>query len=174
MPNANRVQTQYISTGNPDTVNDATLFLDGSLGQTYDANARAYQNVQLDSGAAALAAPAANDLLYWKDRTKYLVTTDSRMSDFGPTNFRNSVAGVLRNAATAGRYVFALQRAYNIAVKSDGNGAKGDSIIANSGTAKDVTNIAAGSSPTYQLLGYATGAAAGGNINVDLDIPSIP
>ena len=172
MPNEKNVQTQYLGpTNNPDTYNEANPYPDtGALGQVLERNNRTYQFEHLDSGAAALAAPAANDVLFWKDRTTYLVTTDSRFSN----GARNNVAGVLRVAATAGRYVFALQRGDAISVKSDGNGAAGDIAIANSGTSADITRVAAGTAPTYQILGKVTAAASGGFIAVDLNIDAAP
>src|SRR5574341_1895934 len=172
MPNEKNVQTQYLGpTNNADTYSEASPYPDtGAMGQVLEQNNRTYQFAKLDSGAAALAAPAANDLLFWKDRTQYLVTTDSRFS----SGARNNVAGVLRNAATAGDWIFALQRGDAISVKSDGNGVAGDIAIANSGTSADITRIAAGTAPTYQILGKVTAAAAGGFITVDLNIDAAP
>lgn len=172
MPNEKNVQTAYLGpTNDPDTYSEASPYPDtGAAGQVLEYNTRTYQFAKLDSGAAALAAPAANDLLFWKDRTTYLVTTDSRFS----TGARNNVAGVLRNAASASDWIFALQRGDAISVKSDGNGAAGDIAIANSGTSANVTNEVAGTAPTYQNLGKITAAAAGGFITVDLNIDAAP
>ena len=179
MPNVNRNQTVYLTTGNPDTLNDSSLFRGGELGLCFDVNDRAYQIVQCDSGATAATATgvvAANQVAFWKDRSVYLVTNNTPVAQGGQTTnaYRNEVAGIFRTAVTAGNFCAILVRGRNIAVKSDGNGGVGQTCIANSGTAADVTNIAVGSAITYRPLGIMTGAAAGGNINVDLDLQNIP
>jgi len=182
MPNTNRQQSLYLSTGNPDTVNDtpafvAAVFRGGELGMAADFNDRAYQRVVLDSGATAATATgvvAANQLAFWKDESQYLVTNDSTQSSLGPTNFRAKVAGIFRSAVTAGNWCFVLQRGRNILVKGAG-GAVGDTIIPNSGTAAASTNIAAGGTQTaWQKIGVCTVATDGTNVTVDVDIPNIP
>jgi len=178
MPNINRQQTVYIPTGNPDTVNENSsfggisvtppappMYEPGTLGMAYDYNDRAYQIVL---------APAANQLMFWKNRANYIVTNDPKQCDFGPTNFRNAVAGVLRTAATPGNVVHVLIRGRRILVKGTA-GAVGDTIIANSGTACDTTNVAAGTAVTWQEVGTCA-VVSGDSTNgtVDVDIPNIP
>lgn len=172
MPNTRAgSQTVYVITGNPDTSQEETAFRPGEIGQTFEYDTKSYQAVKLDSGATA-ATPsgvvAANQLAYWKDKTNFVVTNDLRQSN------RNNVAGIFRMANTAGyERVFILQRGDAISVKSDGAGAVGDSIIADA-TSTQVTNIAAGSAPTYQKLGTVTAVAGGGNITADVDINPVP
>jgi len=164
-------RTIFLDTGNADTLNVSTLQHPGSLGSDFPQYGRQYQLVQLDSGATASASSgvvAANQVAYWKDRSKYLVTNDLRMS------VRNQVAGIFRTAVTAGNYCAILTRGRAISVKSDGNGAAGDISIPNSGTSADATNVAAGTAPTYNKIGVIRGAASGGNISVDVDIIPIP
>lgn len=175
MPNTNRQQTVYVGSGNPDTVNDSSLYAGGELGMALDWDNRAYQLVQCDSGAVAggTGAVANKDLAYWKDKTKYLVTNSLINALGGSSEGRNQVAGVFRTIVGGGNFCFVLQRGDNAPVKSDGNGSAGDSAIADSTTAR-VTNVAAGSAPTYQKIGVVRGAASGGFINVDFDIPNIP
>src|ERR1051325_3773004 len=99
MPNANRIQSVYLGSQNPDSMNAASLYRPGELGAAFEWNDRTYQVVQVDSGATAAASSgivAQNDVAFWKDRSKYLVTNDLRFSN------RNNVAGVFRVAATAG------------------------------------------------------------------------
>lgn len=169
MPNNFNTQTQYVVTGNPDTVNQQNAYPDtGQLGQRLEWNDRTYQYVNVDS--AAQNTYAAGDLLFWKDRQTYLVTKDPAQSN----GARNNVAGIARTALTPGYYGFILQRGDAISVKSDGNGAEGGIAIANSGTAADVTAITAGTAPTYAPLGKIRGAASGGFISVDVDIDSAP
>lgn len=182
MPNANRVQSLYVSAGNPDSENITTAYLaatfrSGEIGMSMDVNDRTYTRVVLDSGATAATATgvvAANQLAFWKDRSQYLVTNDSKQSDLGATNFRNSVAGIFRTAVTAGNSCFILIRGRKISVKGTA-GAVGDQIIANSGTNADTTNISAGSAFTYQILGVcAVASTDSANVTVDVDIPNIP
>ena len=180
MPNANRSQTVYVSTGNPDTVNDSTPYFPGQLGQAMDVNDRAYQYVQLDSGAT-VSSPAgvvaANEVAYWKDRSQYIVTNDSSQALFQATanSFRNNVAGIFRNAMTAGNYGFVLQRGRSINVKEAGSATAGMILIANtSATAADTLGVAINTAPNCQPLGVVvTGTVA--NVAVaDIDIPNIP
>lgn len=169
MPNNINTQTQYVVTGNPDTVNQSAPYPDaGQLGQRLEWNDRTYQYVQVDS--AAQNTYAAGDVAFWKDKNSYLVTKDPAQSN----GARNNVAGIFRMAVTPGYYGYVLQRGDAITVKSDGNGAAGDIAIANSGTSADVTRVAAGTAPTYLPLGKINGAASGGFISVDLNIQAIP
>lgn len=192
MPNANRVQTVYLITGNPDTHVDNTPYVPGQLGEAFDYNDRAYQVVNVDSGATAATAaglPAANELAFWKDRSVYLVTNDRNQCDLGPTNYFNSIAGIFRKTLVAadvatnganspnlyGAQICILQRGRSISVKSDGGGAKGDYAVGKQGVdLAEVTNVSAGTAPVSQTVGVITAAAAGGNITVDVDIPNIP
>ncbi len=171
--NALETRTQYVITNNPDTVNESTPYMDGQVGQVINVNEKTYQYVHVDSGATAsntVGVVAANEVAFWKDKTQYLVTNDLRFSTGG----RNTVAGIFRNAMTAGYYGFVLQQGDAISVKSDGGGAANDVAIANSGTAADITNITAGSAITYNTLGVIKGAAVASVISVDLNIPSAP
>lgn len=178
MPNSRTTQTVYLTTGNPDTLNDASLYREGELGAAFDYVDRSYQIVRCDSGATAGAsgAVAANQVAFWKDKDAYLVTNDSRMAIGGQVAnaFRNEVAGIFRAAITAGNYCCVLQRGDNYPVKSDGNGGIGQTAIANSGVAQDIVPIAVGTAPTYQVLGIMRTTPAGGNVNVDLQITPIP
>lgn len=169
MPNSFTTQTQYVVTGNPDTVNQSAAYPDtGQLGQRLEVNTNTYQYVQVDSGANQ-GTIAAGDLAYWKDRSTFLVTKDIAQSNGG----RNNVAGIFRNAMTLGYYGYVLQRGDAISVKSDGSGAEGGIAISDSSNAR-VTPVTAGTAPTYQPLGKIRGAAAGGFISVDVNIDSAP
>jgi hypothetical protein len=181
MPNANRLQTVYLKRGDPDLMNEASLYAPGELGQVFEANDKTYQIVKCDSGATAAAGAGvvtANDLAFWKDKDGYLVTNDSAQAiGAGTANaFRNQVAGVFRAAVTAGSYCAVLQRGDNIPVNATGGGI-GQTAIANSGTDADAAFVAVGTASTYVPLGVAreaTGATTAGMCNVDLNIPSIP
>jgi len=162
-------------------MNEETLYAPGELGQVFDTNDKTYQIVKCDSGATAstsAGAVAANDLAFWKDKDKYLVTNDAAQAiGAGTANaYRNQVAGVFRVAATAGYHVAVLQRGDNIPVNATGGGI-GQTAIANSGSDADAAFVAVGTASTYMPLGIAreaTGATTAGMCNVDLNIPSIP
>lgn len=180
MPNSNRQQSVYIRDGNPDTMNVASLYAPGDLGQAFDYNDRAYQVVQVDSGATAstpVGAVAANQLAFWADKNNYRVTNDRRFAIGGAATaaYANQVAGIFRHAITSGYYACILQRGDNIPVADGGNTfAVGETVIAEADAAAAADRIAVGSAATYQKIGVARGAASGGNVNVDVDIPNIP
>jgi len=148
-----------------------------------------YQKVQLDSGAVAAAAsgaPATNELLYWKDKSKYLVTNDSRFAVGGQTThgWRNEVAGVLvqpQASLTAAiglaPYLWVQQKGNCAAVKiASGSPNPGDQLISDtSTTAAQGLIVAANTAPLTQSLGKFTTAATTVTVApVDLDIPGIP
>ena len=163
-------------------MNVSSLYAPGDLGSAHDLNDRSYQCVQLDSGATAatpVGAPAANQLTFWKDKNKYLVTTDDRMAIGGQTAnaWRNQAAGWLRNAATPGNYVYILQRGDNIPVAGAAGGGVGQRIIAQTTGTAQVTFEAVGGNNTYKALGVAreaTAATLAGHVYADVDIPNIP
>lgn len=180
MPNAWNVQTTYVVTGNPDTVNESTIYAGGQLGQCVESNDRGYQYVQLDSGATAsttAGAVAANQLAYWKDRSTYKVTNDSRFAllDAQANSFRNNVAGVFRAAVTAGNYCFVLQRGRAISLKEVGSATGGMTLIAStSTTAADALGVAINTAPNCLTLGVCRTATSGTTCTADVDIASIP
>ena len=186
MPNSNRDQTVYIVTGNPDTMNvspaDWTSLgaRPGELGKAFDKNDRAYQLVQLDSGATAatpVGVVAANQIAYWKDRVNYLVTNNRDAAEGGSATgaYRNNVAGLFRNAATAGYYISVLQRSDNVPVLDGGNTyATGEPVIAGANATASADRLAVGGNITFKIIGTARGAAAAGVVSIDLDIPNIP
>ena len=180
MPNTNRVQTQYVISGNPDTVNTATAYFDGQIGQSIDANDKEYQFVQLDSGATASTATgvvAANQLAYWHDRSQYIVTNDAANGLRGnaANSFRNNIAGIFRTAVTAGNYCFVLQRGRNITVKEAGSATAGMLLEGDSSTtAAQTLGVAVGTYPSYLALGVVTVATSGSTCTADIDISGIP
>ena len=120
----------WVGTGNPDTYVEApqspvsTMFPQnqGERGEYFEYQRRTYVRVQHDSGATS-ATPtgvvAANQLAFWKDKTRWVVTNDSRFSELAGANnsFRNSVAGIYRSAVPAGYDCLILTRGLNIPVK---------------------------------------------------------
>jgi hypothetical protein len=181
MPNANRSLGVYVKPGNPDSVNDATLYRGGELGVAYDYNDRAYQVVQLDSGAVAantVGVVAANQLAFWKDKDKYLVTNDKRQAiggSLGTNAFANQVAGIFRCAATAGYYCHILQRGDYIPVSDDGSIDVGELVVADltANTAK-AAGTAVGTAAPYQCIGKGRVASSANVAYIDVDSPNIP
>lgn len=186
--NRHSAGTPWLPTGNPDTTNISPTDFNsmggqpGSLGLTFEAGnpARTYQRVVLDSGATSATpsgAVAANDLLYWKDKSNYIVTNDSRFAmggASGTTVYRSYSAGVLRLAATPGYIVDLCQRGLSIPGADGGNTfAAGEQVFAEA-TATDnaFDRIGIGTACPGQCLGVARGVAAGGFVNIDLDIPN--
>jgi len=183
MPNSNRSLGTYVRTGNPDTVNVSSLYAAGELGTAYDYNDRAYQIVKLDSGCVAGASTgvvAANQLAFWKDKDAYLVTNAPDQAIGGALGTgaqANQVAGIFRNAATAGYYCHILQRGDNIPVADDGStpDAVGESAIADTtANVSRIVGIAVGTAPTYQDLGTCRVVSDGTDTYIDVDIPNIP
>lgn len=171
MPSNLRHQTIYAETGNPDTSNEAALYKPGELGQNLSKNDREYQRVQCDTGATAdtgVGVVAATHLAFWKDRANYLVTNDLAQS------VRNQVAGIFRTAVSAGNFCFILKRGRAIDVlAASGTYVDGEKAIPNSGTAADITRLAAGTALTYTGVGEVRGARASGVVSVDVNIPEV-
>src|SRR5690349_20998490 len=168
------VTNPYLATGNPDTENNATLYAPGELGAAYQRGDNQWQQVQLDSGATAAAAlaPAATQVLYWKDKTKKIVTNDIKQAvgNSVANAWANQVAGVLRNAATPGNYIWVLQKGLGISVKTSQSVTHGQYVVANVSTpVADVAGVAVGTAPPYQKLGTAVAASANSLVSVDLN-----
>jgi hypothetical protein len=178
MPNINRMGTTYVPTGNPDSVNEASLYAAGELGVAYDWVDRAYQIVKIDSGAVAAANKvlAANDLLYWKDKATYRVTNNIKDAQGGSYGGRTAVAGVLRNAATAGYYIHMLIRGRDIPIKCStglGGELQGEMVTAHTTTA-EVIGVAVATAPTVPVFGVASRASTATLLYCDVDLTNIP
>ena len=182
MPNTNDYQPFYIGqAASPDTYQEVGAgYAAGELGTTGDWNDRSYQRVFLDSGATSATpagAVAANELAYWKNRSTYTVTNDSRFALFNNTasSFRNNVAGVFRAAVVAGSACFVLQRGRQINVKEVGSATAGMTLIAStSTTAADALGVAINTAPNCLTLGVVYTATAANVCVADVDIAPIP
>jgi tRNA G18 (ribose-2'-O)-methylase SpoU len=189
MPNVNRIISPFLGgTGNPDTYTETASttpgsyspYAGGDLGTAYDTNDRTYQKVTLDSGATSATpagAVAANQLAYWKDRSNYIVTNDSRFALFAGTanSFRNNVAGLFRSAVAAGANCFILQRGRQVNVKEVGSATTGMLLVAStSTTAADALGVAINTAAPCMPLGVVTTATSGTTCVADFDIPNIP
>jgi hypothetical protein len=201
MADANRQSagTIWLPTGNPDTTNISAADFGtsltavsmggqpGSLGIRFEASPpdRAYQRVQLDSAAVAgslSGVVAANQIAYWKDKSKYLVTNDAAQAGAAGmqgqamlnSGFRNFIAGVFRSAVTAGNYCDILQRGRSISVKTTGTVTGGETIVGDtSTTAAQGVAINPGTAITCKVLGVAAGPAVSNVTPVDVDIPEV-
>jgi hypothetical protein len=161
MVNNIRNQGQWVSTGNPFSVNDATPQFPGQLGQRVTINsdatgpsgapnaAKTVQYVQVDSTAPV--SPYIGAVAWWSNRDTSLVTTSA-------TN-RGQIAGVFQSSAAAlGNYTY-IQTEGPATVKFI------DAVTASPTTAglhviPSATNakadcLAAGSAATYPLLGVS-------------------
>jgi hypothetical protein len=191
MPNSNRSQGIWLPQTTPD--NTCIPLVDflaqggqgGDVGQAFDYNSRAYQRVKLDSGATAAtpnAAPASGDLLYWKDKANYIVTSDRRFAlgqSGGNDGYRNQAAGWLRFTPTAAQiaaesYIDILQRGSGVSVASAASGADGSQIVAEAGADNRVVSVASGTAVVVKSLGVQRAAAVANVALVDVDIPNIP
>jgi len=178
----NNQQTLYLGTQTHDTFNVSSLYAEGELGAMEEWRDRRYQRVQLDSGATdstTVGAVAANQLAYWKDRDNYLVTNDSRFafnSTLANSGYRNAVAGIFRCAVTAGYYCDILQGGNDIPVADgDNTFAAGDFVVAEAtATSAAADAVNAGTAPTVQVIGMATGVTDGTDVPVDVDIQAAP
>ena len=194
--NRHSAGTIWLSTGNPDTTNitqtDFGIATNtvgmggqlGSLGITFEGGSfdRTYQRVQLDSGAnvsSPSGVVAANQLAYWKDKSRYIVTNDSAqaLGGAGAANsaFRNFVAGIFRSAVTAGNICDVLQRGLNISVKTTGSPAVGDTLVGDtSTTAAQAAAVTAGTAPTTRVtIGTVRGPAVANVTPTDVDIINV-
>ena len=176
MPAGRIDQTLYIGTGsNVEAMNVSTLYKPGELGsQIQLPNGKAYQLIQVDSGATAVTgAPVCGSLAFWKDRSKYLVTTDKIQAETGPTAAKaiNSVAGVFNSltsgaagtaSITAGNYGVIQQRGQHVGVlTSSGTSAVGDILVAlSTGTPPGALNTTVGTAPVSIPIGRASAATS--------------
>lgn len=151
-----------------------------------------YQLCQIDSGATAATptgAIAQGQLMYWKNRSAYLVTNDVRFSDTYNGTARNgvqSVAGVLvtptANASAAlnaipGDWVFLQTKGRcNVILSAQASPATGDwAIPNNSATVPQINNVAVGTAPGDTVVGrYVSATVTNSVASVDLQLPEIP
>ena len=188
MPNNIRQQGAWTGTGDPETYSSPSLYADGLLGSRVtvkqttagvpsdeEGRAKTYQLVRSDSSMTV--APFKGAVAWWANRATYLVTTAAIN--------RNSVAGVFQNdeavaPITAGHFCFVQVEGpgstkFTNASAAGAAGTVGLQVIA-SATAGKAQTEAAGTAPTYALLGLTTGAGDAPNALavVELNIPQQP
>lgn len=175
MPSGRIDQTLYLGPyAGVEQINTTTLYKPGELGSQVQLGSKAYQLVQLDSGATSsttAGTPVAGHLAFWKNRSIYLVTNDKAQAETpGNAAGASAVAGVfcpttLGGAAgsatiTAGNFGVIQQRGTHIGVLSGSNtAAKGDQLTSDtaSGTAQ-CAKFTPGTAPTSVVVATATGA----------------
>jgi len=175
MPAGRIDQTLYIGGGsNVEAMNSTTLYKPGELGsQIQTPGGKAYQLIQVDSGATSAVtagAPVAGSLAFWKDKSKYLVTTDKVQAIGGGTSAtsiqRNFVAGVFCSltsgaagtaSITPGNYGVIQQRGAHVGVYTAGNTVTiGQTIVAADVAGANGVAVAVATPPTNVPVGIAT------------------
>jgi hypothetical protein len=205
MPNTRQYWAPYVGPfASVETFHQNPLFDPGQAGNRVivsqvGATFKEYQLCQVDSGCTASTPTGAlltGQLLYWKDRTRYLVTNDSRFTDLAIANAglaaRNSVqsvAGVLVNPSTSfpsvvvpsgqtgGDWVYLQTKGRcTVILSAQASPTAGDFVIPNnSATVPQVNNSAVGTAPGDTLLGrYISSTVVASVAQVDLQIPEIP
>lgn len=148
-----------------------------------------YQLLQIDSGATSATptgAIAQGQLMYWKDRAKYLVTNDVRFSDWfasGTRNGVNSAAGVLVTPTTGSSPAIAGDTVYlqtkgrcDLILSAQASPSLGDWAIPNNSlTVPQINNVAVGTAPGDTVVGrYRSVTVTSSVASVDLQLPEIP
>ena len=165
----------FLATGNPDLENNATLYAPGELGQQYVRGDFMWTQVQVDSTATAAMgrAPTANDIMYWRNKQTKIVTNVLALAmNVGVANsYQNHVAGVLRNSATPGNYVWLLQRGLQVPISSRGAGlTAGQSVQADTANIGSIVGLATGTANTAQKLGIVFSPTVAQVTIVDLNV----
>lgn len=178
MPSNIRQQAAWVSTGNPETVDDATLGQPGTLGTKYTVAAsvagtarvgpgKTYQVVRGDPAMAALPT-FANSLVYWQDQDKYVVTNVT-------TNL-NRPAGVLHPIPAAKGNYWHIQIGGRSLVRfidapTSACDATGKYVVCNAANAGKVDSIV--TAPTIAVIGVTAGTQDGTSKEalVDLQLP---
>jgi len=174
MPSGRVDGSLYIGAqGGIEQMNVTTLYKPGELGKRIELSGKAYQLVQVDSGATASTGaghvPQCGDLAFWKNKSTYTVTNDRTQAFCGVTNSRNAVAGVFCQVAnsapvagaasiTPGNYGYIQQRGQHVGVLTSAATLTSGLLIcaSSSATVPDGVNIAVGSSPVGNVVGTAT------------------
>jgi hypothetical protein len=154
-----------------EAMNSTALYKPGELGSQIQLGTKAYQLIQLDSGATAATAaglPVAGHIAFWKDKSKYLVTNDRAQALGGGSNSvsRNFVAGVFNSltsgaagtaSITPGNYGVIQQRGAHVGVFTAGNSVTvGQSIVAESAATANGIAVAVGTAATNPVVGIAS------------------
>lgn len=173
----------WISTGDPETVNDSRLPMPGQLGRYVTVKQptsaapgveagrdKEYRYIQVDSTSPS---PYAGAVAWWKDKSAFKVTLDA-------TN-RNQRAGVFQGAVGLGNYGY-VQTAGPATVKfidapTATPNVAGRCVIPSATNGK-ADCLAVGTAPTHNILGWVANTptynASDVTAVVELDIPDNP
>jgi hypothetical protein len=186
MPSNIRQQGHWVSTGNPETVDDTNPYAPGMLGSkvtvktpgpggtpsTEQYRDKTFMYVQGDSTMSV--APFRGAVMWWADKTRYRVTTS-------PTTLgRGRVAGIYKKVGgptSKGNFFFIQTEGPSIVKMVDAPtspvDATGKFIVPSTTPGKADCIVTA---PTTPILGYSAGTydAAAAEYIVDLDVPSTP
>jgi len=174
MPNDVTKQPLWIQSGNPETENlpVADDLQPGAIGAhitikspgpggvaapgSADYFAKGYQKVECDSALGAGPNPYNGCVAYWRDESKYRVTTDV-------TGRRGQPAGIFRTAVVPGYRCFIQRRGPGIVKFLDAPTAEPTTaglFVVPSATSGKADCLAAGTAASYPLLGTSRGAPA--------------
>lgn len=176
MPANRVVETAYVGPfASIDVVNSSTNYMTGQLGIrvcTYDG--KQFQFVSLDTGA--LTSATNGQILYWKDKTNYVVTNNNSFAlGNGATGSRNEIAGVATTTVTAGYFTFIQQQGYHSAVAADSGSPNGGDFLVGSTNAAKATSVAVATAPTVDVIGHVhTTQSSTTSWPCDLNIAGIP
>lgn len=183
MPNNERQQAMWVSTGDPETVNDTRLPFPGQLGRYLTVKQptsaapgveagrdKTYRYILCDSTSPA---PYAGAVAWFKDKARFAVTLDA-------TN-RNARAGVFQGAVTPGNYGY-IQTGGPATVKFVDAPTSQPSVagrcVIPSATNGKADCLAVATAPTHNILGWValtpTYNGADSTAVVELDIPDNP
>jgi hypothetical protein len=162
-------KTQHVYIDDPDNTDLSSLYAPGELGARFATQvplrtsptgpvavagaSRTFQIVQIDSGVAVATTRGA--VAFWKDKAQYIVTT----SQLSAVNI-NEVAGIVPGSVTAGNYTCIQIRGpqyVQITAPQQAAVVNGDMLIPTTNDNGKATRVAAGTAPTYTVIGVATG-----------------
>lgn len=175
MPSGRIDQTLYVGPfSNVEAINVTTLYKPGELGSQIQLGGKAYQLVQVDSGATASTGaghvPLCGDVAFWKDRANYIVTNDKAQAEGANCLsacgvFNSLTSGAAGTASiTPGRYGVIQQRGTHVGVLNTAGGAiAGDAlaaVIASTSATPTTGKFSPGTVPTTVVVGIATAATS--------------
>lgn len=185
MPNSWFSQPAFIPSGNPETMNEASLLYPGQLGIRFnyvnpgrtlptetgeDGSPKGFQIVGTDSSMAQ--APFDGAVAWWADQSQYRVTTT--VTTLG----RGRVAGVFKTAVVRGNFCCIQIKGKSMVKFIDAVAsaptAAGLQVIPSATNGKADT-LAAGTAATYPVMGRTASAynATDATAIVDLDVPNV-
>lgn len=171
MPNNFVQQPVYLQSGDPETEHRLPDgYSGGQLGSRLvvkddgdAAKAKGYQLVQNDSVMDVL--PAEGSVAWWRDRAKYLVTTDVSLAG------RGNVAGIYRCVSAVGEIIcIGREGVQTVRILNSPTAAPDATglIVIPSATDGQADCLAAGSAATYPPIGVSVGVQDGTTFLADV------